>query len=149
MTYFPDLSLHRYLGNEKEISINIGWLDVSMPYPQGETSEEFRRKLLQFCISGPRFYQTRGWRPCNLGNCPYPVTINNYNLGSAELRIIGQSKIYASPNLIIHYVTTHNYKPPDEFVDAILKSPPPDSKSYQELQMQIDSPFDLKDFKRK
>jgi hypothetical protein len=148
MTYFPDFSLYRYIG-DSETSLNIGWLDQSMPYPQGETSEEFRQKLLQFCISAPRIHQTRGWHQCNLGNCPYPVKIDENGFGDAEIRVIGQSKTYASPDLIIHYVIAHKYKPPDEFVEAVLKSPPPDAKPYQELRIQLDPPFIPKPRKKK
>jgi hypothetical protein len=43
-------------------------------------------------------------------------------LGSAEIRVPGKSGIqYACPNMIYHYLQDHNYRPPDEFITAVLE----------------------------
>lgn len=42
-------------------------------------------------------------------------------LGSAEIRVgLPGGRWYAAPNLVYHYVTAHNYRPPDEFIEAVL-----------------------------
>jgi len=55
-------------------------------------------------------------------------------LGSAEIRVIsGQGQLYAAPNLIYHYVVSHNYSPPPEFVLAVLEGPCPPEEGYYHL----------------
>src|SRR6267378_4456553 len=38
--------------------------------------------------------------------------------------------VYAAPTLIYHYVRTHHYKPPDEFLRALRKGPRPPDREY-------------------
>ncbi len=40
--------------------------------------------------------------------------------------------IYAAPTLIYHYVRTHHYKPPDEFLRALSEGPRPPAHEYFE-----------------
>ena len=45
-------------------------------------------------------------------------------LGSAEIRVLGGGgKVYAAPNLIYHYVAKHKYRPPEEFIEAVMRVP--------------------------
>lgn len=47
-------------------------------------------------------------------------------LGSAEIWVPGREGcIYAAPTLIVHYVEAHEYLPPPEFIEAVLRDPPP------------------------
>jgi hypothetical protein len=41
---------------------------------------------------------------------------------AAEIRIRGLGVVYAAPNLVSHHVAVHDYMPPQEFVEAVLKS---------------------------
>jgi hypothetical protein len=42
-------------------------------------------------------------------------------LGSAEIHAFSQGgKIFSAPNLVYHYVERHGYRPPDEFVQAVI-----------------------------
>ena len=41
-------------------------------------------------------------------------------LGNGEIRVRGEAAYYASPTLIYHYVVAHHYKPPEEFIEAVL-----------------------------
>lgn len=44
-------------------------------------------------------------------------------LGSAEVWVPGsESVVFCAPNLVIHYIRDHGYKPPQEFIDAVMKS---------------------------
>ncbi len=60
MTYLPDLTCYTYMGAPRSDMpceflgerhspppdlLNIGWLDISVPYPSGETSVAFRERL--------------------------------------------------------------------------------------------------------
>jgi hypothetical protein len=147
MTYYPDFSPYQYLNDHKDSSLNIGWLDGSNPYLVGDTSDEFQERLKEFCLNKFSFYRTRGFHVCNLKNCPYSESSLEENeegmvrLGSAEIRVIGTNVIYASPNLIYHYVIFHKYRPPNEFLEAVIKSPSPASESYNNLRMRLDPPL--------
>jgi hypothetical protein len=60
-------------------------------------------------------------------------------IGSAEMRVFGEhGAIYAAPTLIYHYVLEHQYKPPDEFVRALLTGPRPPSDEYRALLQRLD-----------
>ena len=44
-------------------------------------------------------------------------------LGNGEIRVTGEDgTVYAAPTMIAHYVAEHHYLPPQEFVDAVLRS---------------------------
>jgi hypothetical protein len=38
--------------------------------------------------------------------------------------------MFASPNLVFHYIQQHHYLPPDDFIRAVLKEPGPSSPDY-------------------
>jgi hypothetical protein len=43
-------------------------------------------------------------------------------LGDAEIEVQTTDVIYASPTLILHYMTVHQYKPPGPFLNAVWQS---------------------------
>ena len=114
MTFFDDLTPYTYLAPEEERpeTVNIGWLDCWHPFPTGETSAEFRGKLQQLCQR--RAKQTRGLYSCDF--CKGREKPH----GSAEIRVKGERRVYAAPELVYHYVVAHAYKPPEEFIAAVL-----------------------------
>jgi hypothetical protein len=75
-----------------------------------------------------------GWHRCHFcrdqhaGQTPitswpawYPATFEGRALGDAELVVRGtDDQVFSVPNLIIHYIDAHNYRPPQDFVDACL-----------------------------
>jgi hypothetical protein len=36
------------------------------------------------------------------------------------MRVAGDGRVYAAPSLVHHYVIAHGYRPPDEFIAAVL-----------------------------
>jgi hypothetical protein len=156
MTYYPDLSPYQYRETSTPAqrdreppvygvanTVNVGWLDGAEPFSTGETSGEFRERLLEFCLQGHDFNLTRGPHSCNLPECPVepdrfgrrhppPVRRGKQTAyqGSSEIRVVGEAAIYAAPTMIYHYVVDHNYQPPDEFVEAVLNGPKPGTDEY-------------------
>jgi hypothetical protein len=51
-------------------------------------------------------------------------------LGCGFLVIPGRDTLYVAPNLVIHYIVCHGYRPPPDFVDAVLACPPLSSAAY-------------------
>ena len=125
---FEDLSPYRYLpdGDDQEEdrrALNIGWLEPPHPFTTGDVPDRFLVALLELCRRPVN--RTRGWHFCGFCDSRTPVTVTvddeTLTLGSAEVRArSADGRIYAAPNLVYHYVETHHYRPPAEFVDAVM-----------------------------
>jgi hypothetical protein len=147
MTYYDDLSPYEYWPEHEPPRlkpINVGWLGEGELFPTGETSQEFKAKLFEFCLDEYLVNIARGFHTCELCNISdeewyeqskarYGEEAPWWSLGNGEIRVIGQSAVYAAPTLIYHYVVEHNYKPPEEFIEAVLSGPPPGSKEHETL----------------
>lgn len=124
--YYPDLSPYRYVVDHRPVNaINIGWLDSHHSFPTHKASEELLDALFERCLDPD--VRTRGFHKCEfcddqkLGES---LKVRRHKqeawLGSAEITVKGKDgKIYAAPNLIYHYVATHDYAPPKEFIAAL------------------------------
>ena len=139
MTYYADFTQYEYYAQASNPStLNIGWLDASHGNPMGSVSDIFLERLWAYCCE--RVVQSKGFHVCDLCDEPqWPCLARRgdeeLQLGSAEIRVLGKGGIvYAAPDFIYHYVVKHNYKPPDEFIEAVLSDPSPDSAEYQELK---------------
>ena len=122
-----------YVGSVDEglgyVPLLVGWLRRGQPFQTGSVPAGFMDRLLPFCHEANVVGRTAGRRPCELDRqCQLPPT----HL-TAEIRVIGDEDIYAAPTLIYHYVTIHNYKPPDEFITAVLHGPPAGSPEHRAL----------------
>lgn len=137
MSYYQDLSEYSYF--QVENSKNIGWLDKDNSFSTGIVSEEFINKLWLYLRVDLMI--SRGYHVCNLCKNPNKeVFVANYNgetlkLGFAEIRVLSEDSniIYASPDLIYHYILDHGYKPPEEFIQAVLNGPKPGSIEYEKF----------------
>ena len=135
----PDLSSFNPGSEEHRVhnTVAIGWLSSTNQFAKQEPSGDLIGHLVRFCKV--KFVPTRGYHECELCQDPLdgPVPMEEGGgliwLGSAEIRVIGNAKIYAAPDLVYHYVVAHSYKPPDEFTDAVLTGPQPTSPEFQKL----------------
>jgi hypothetical protein len=123
--YFVDLTTYSYLRNNEEIPdiLNIGWLDSEHPFEKGEVASQYTDKLKEIILSGKCVLRARGMHPCPFCNEPTLVKSDTkyLALGASEIWIPTQNNIiYAAPNMLHHYITAHKYKPPQEFLDAVL-----------------------------
>jgi hypothetical protein len=147
MTYYEDLTPYQYSArNEppKLNSLNVGWLSRDKPFSIGETSQKFKDRLFQFCLDEYVVNIARGFHVCEfcsistekwveVGKSRYGEKAHWLGIGNAEIRVLGNSAIYAAPTLIYHYVTEHQYRPPDEFIEAVLTGPLSGSKGHRAL----------------
>lgn len=142
MTYFPDLSLYTYHSTgEGENTLNVGWLDITQPFQKGEVPTDFIDRLWEFCRT--RIVVMRGFHQgqfCENSSDGIPTIQYKdevFKAGYSELRVFGKENIiYAAPNLIFHYIIGHRYCPPQEFIDAVLSSPFPETQEYKEKATQ-------------
>lgn len=114
MAFFEDLTAYMYFHPEEETpgTVNIGWLTPDRPFPTGPTSEAFRSKLGRLCER--RVKQTRGHYSCAF------CTGRERPTSSSEMRVAARDRVYAAPSMVHHYVVAHDYRPPDEFIAAVL-----------------------------
>lgn len=138
MSYFNDLTPYSYAGNNGGNVFNIGWLDNGCDFKKGELEEKFIKYLWEY-VKYP-INQTRGIFYNNYldsQNNKFIASYEGYNilLGSAEIRVFDSVRncVYASPNLIIHYILNHHYLPPARFIHAVMNEPKPDSDEYSKL----------------
>jgi hypothetical protein len=124
VTYFADLTPYTYFDGEAD-SVNVGWLEPGHPMPTGDAPSGFVERLT--VLAEDRVNQTRGPHVC--GFCVRAAQAAGDDgwfayvaRGSAEFRVHGPTVTYAVPQLIVHYVTDHNYLPPKEFCDAVLRA---------------------------
>ncbi|SBT42774.1 DUF7919 family protein [Micromonospora auratinigra] len=129
--HYPDLAAYDYLPEEHftdreppfgDVSFRpayarlaVGWLAAGRPYPVGPVPAALTRRL---AVIGAvqRVNLCLGYHECDL--CPPGQRPPE---GNGELRVPGAPGVaYAAPVLIGHYVTGHGYRPPPEFVAAVL-----------------------------
>lgn len=140
MTYFPDLSRYQFLPEtvrDGVIALNVGWLDENHDVPTGKARETFVANLFWLCKEYP-VARTRGYHPCvfcrQLGVQEYPSTASyegeSIPLGSAEVRVVADDGTWlVAPDLVLHYVQCHEYRPPEAFVAAVERRQLPDATS--------------------
>ncbi|MEO3784032.1 hypothetical protein ABGB12_11920 [Actinocorallia sp. B10E7] len=96
--------------------LNVGWLERGHPYEMGPVPAELVGTLADITAIqqvNPRL----GIHECDLCDEPQRLPL----LGTSEIRIPGHHDVvYAAPNLIVHYVAAHGYRPPAEFIAAVL-----------------------------
>lgn len=147
MTYYQDLTRYEYYARGEPFDpglLNIGWLSDAQPFEAGETSQEFQDRLFEFCLDKFVVHIARGFHVCELchtsveqwykeGKARYGKQAHWCGIGDGEIRVIGKTAAYAAPTLVYHYVVEHRYRPPQEFIDAVLSGPPPGSEEHERL----------------
>jgi len=125
--YFADLAPNKWFG------LSVGWLDRAHNYPRGPVPDGFLDALAKACQKHEVVH--KGSHYCEL--CPSPQWAQagacrdlpdgtRLRLGSAVIRVWSRSgQAYVAPDLIYHYVETHHYQPPQEFIEAVLSPGPP------------------------
>jgi hypothetical protein len=125
MPYYADLTPYVYLPEPADHPAhNVGWLDGEHPFPTGPVPAGFVDRLARLAVREP-VHRTRGWQECELCDVEYPTEIEvdgeRQPIGDAEIRVTGaDGRRYAAPTLVVHYVAAHGYRPPDDFVDAVM-----------------------------
>ena len=113
----------------------VGFLQYKQRFETGKVSVEFLAKLLPYC------------RPENVVNplprrlaCPLcrewvevEIDGERFEVGEAEIRVLGEQDIYAAPDILPHLITAHSYVPPKVFQKAVRKSGGVDSAEFRAL----------------
>ena len=125
MTYIRDLTKYTYHSMEGDDGIlAVGWLNFHEPFEQDKTPPGLVDKLKELPVTrlcrGSHFCP---WCILRHTSGPEESPYGNPNIarGNGEIWVEGEDKIYAAPFMIIHYIEEHNYLPPQEFIDAVMK----------------------------
>ncbi|MGW5722212.1 DUF7919 family protein [Amycolatopsis sp. NPDC003865] len=133
MSTYEDLTPYEYFPGDEGIVLNVGWLGRDSSFTVGEAAPALVSALVTLAAFHP-VNRARGYHLCELcgprtGPGDFePETVpfefaerGQVTLGSAELRVPGPYGVrYAAPDLVVHYVDRHGYRPPDDFVRSVL-----------------------------
>jgi hypothetical protein len=131
VTAYDDLSHYSYMPDTIPpgvTALTVGWIGPASACAHEDPTDDFLYALETLVSKHPRA-RTRGWHACELehveGELPYPLTLElagtTVHLGAAEIRVVDTAGNWLiAPDLIIHYVSAHRYRPPAEFIEAVL-----------------------------
>jgi hypothetical protein len=165
MAYYPDLTLYEYFAHNEASTQNVGWLERGHEFERVAPSEETLGLLWGFCtVSVMQSRGIHECDLCPTPRTVHAVRNGvKLLLGTSEIRVFSKDggtpllrrrlpkmgasgllllrgsavpySIFAAPTLIYHYVRTHHYKPPDEFLWALREgSRPPDPAYFEQLK---------------
>lgn len=135
--WIDDLAPYCYGCEPEPNRLAVGWLDPANPFARGEVGSEMVHDrflaVLRWAVVNRSVDAYRGFHYCELGDCgssadrePSESPVVDYGghttvVGHAQIEVEGRDGVsYVAPNLIVHYVEAHRYRPPDEFVRAAL-----------------------------
>src|SRR5262245_52567083 len=120
--YIEDLSTTAYFARGPNVRA-IGWLEAGHLFAQGDVPAEFLDALKAHVGAAHQVVLFMGFHECSL--CPdiSPRPGRGWRAGLRNLLIPTSNLLYVAPELIVHYVEDHGYRPPEEFVAAVLACP--------------------------
>ena len=129
MTIIADLERCDYLPVPSDGLVAIGWLGREAEYTRGAVTSEFVDKLKDLFVNPWQPVVSGGWHECDL--CQFNGPCFNDNLFVPH-----EGKIYVAPEGIVHYIETHWYQPPAEFITAVKKCPDMNSMEYKKALLE-------------
>lgn len=126
MTHYEDLAECDYFRVDHQGHLlAVGWLEWGREYPTGAVSEE-NYLHLQSLLQEP-------FEPIGLlGSFLCEFCDRNPPAGSANLFVPHDGDILVAPELILHYIDTHDYMPPERFLNAIMELPAANGNDYEQ-----------------
>ena len=134
------LSIYNYKPTaEERDSFAVGWLTENSTFETEYVPKKALHRLEY--LSRMKFNRTRGIATCPI--CQETFIEKKFCdiLGSAEVKIITKEVAFSAPDLIVHFIKEHNYKPPDIFVSTINEMLDPLSDSGREALIEFGASF--------
>jgi hypothetical protein len=129
MSYYPDMGTKTQIDEGSHIRA-VGWLSGKRSFTQGEVSPEVMARIKEFATRWGEGIMALGWgvfmglHECEL--CHDFMASGNFGVPCGEL-------LFVAPEMLPHYVEAHDYRPPDEFVAAVMQSPLPGTEEYRAM----------------
>jgi hypothetical protein len=123
--WFADLSPIIYFGHEHATYLRaIGWLEHGQAFAKGVVDAQVYRRLVALLKEPWEPFVFMGVHGCGL--CHYEPAC----YGAKNVYVPGDGVVYVCPELVTHYMNAHQYAPPHDFCDAVLKCPEMSSSQY-------------------
>ena len=130
VTHFDDLTDCDYFGAEYAHLLRaVGWLTNDRPFATGRMESDVFAKLKELMHAPWQPMIASGVHECQLCQFDRPC-------GHANLFIPNGDVIFVCPELIVHYVASHHYRPPDEFIAAVKNCPLTSTMHYKKLLLE-------------
>lgn len=133
VTYFPDLCTGSMLGAGESLRA-VGWLSPEHAYTRGDVSPKHIRLLKEHLSDA---FQTSFFMGCH--TCEFCLRRRK----QMNLIVPTSEVVYVAPEMILHYVTEHGYRPPDCFFEALQACPKQGSPDYMRLFIKFHTYFRL------
>jgi hypothetical protein len=138
MTYFADLAPCTYFRGDAAWLLALGWLEADHPYPRGPVSAEDIAALDRLALQTWQPMFAMGWHDCSLCGRTKPIV---GSIGT-EQKLLGVDNIfvpqgevmYVAPTLVLHYIDTHGYRPPEGFLRAVRLTDPARAEYVRECE---------------
>jgi hypothetical protein len=127
VAYFEDLSNCDYFGDDLASELTaIAWLTNDVAFSTGKTPDESYAKLKLLLIDP--------WQPMIFGGC-HDCELCQFDrpYGHSNLFVPNGSLIFVCPEMILHYIAAHHYRPPDQFLAAVAECPNTHTMDYKKL----------------
>lgn len=129
--FYPDGSSYQHFLSVPADGVKtVGWLGSENEFTRGAVPKEFIDKLLLILCTRTETFDAhacvlRGIEPCGL--CHRTIECKcaregkpGMFLGMSELWIpTDHGRLFAAPSLVLHYIAEHQYRPPDDFIEAV------------------------------
>ncbi len=129
MSWFPDMGTQTMIDGGDHIRA-VGWLSAQQPFSQGEVPAEFRIRIREFADRWGDSTDALGWSVL-MG--PHCCEFCSRFMASGNFGVPHDGLLFVVPEMLPHYVEAHDYRPPDEFIAAVLESPLPGTPEYAVL----------------
>jgi hypothetical protein len=133
--YFPDLGTECMLDKGPYVRA-VGWLSSDHPFTTGDVPREFLNALKEHLRDPWQPSAYAGRHDCEF--CP-PNRKGCFDDGVRNLWIPGDGVLYIAPEMIVHYIETHGYCPPEEFMEAVLNCPEQQSPAFLDRIIQLNT----------
>ena len=130
MTYYADLSTECMVESGPHVRA-VGWLNPTMSHTTGEVTQQFVDKLRSQCEHPYQPMRLQGFHECEFR------TAESVQCNATGIRNVWipsrNNLLYVAPAMIVHYIEAHGYRPPDEFIQAVIDAPEQKSDEYWRL----------------
>lgn len=139
MTTYSDLGPIGYFPFKDSSALRaVGWLGAEAEFSRGQVPHDFFAKLVALLVDPWEPVTAFGIHRCELcqftgGPGAVQFAGTTIRLGASNLFVPGAGCIYVAPSLVVHYIDAHGYRPPEEFVQAVLRCPPTRSMEFKRL----------------
>jgi hypothetical protein len=129
VSWYPDMGCNTMVAEGDHVRA-VGWLSSSKYFPRGEVPADFLARLREFYRLSGHSYKALQFRIfAGKHTCDFCEKVDC----SRDFGVATETELFVAPGMIVHYIESHGYLPPSEFISAVLVAPLPDTEVYANL----------------